>query len=1420
MRRLRWFFLMLLAAVAGVGGSVAVSQGAAGQRQTGSGRSTVPHAVPSALAASPGERKVVGAFGESLAKDAEKARPERDRKRPDRSPATLAPSARAHRGRVTAATVRRNVRGSAPDLTLSHRLIPAQKDIREVLGDSAVRVPGPGGKGSQVMISSMPVASPVSTNSKSGEGVAYRIANLDWKAAGERFEMTRPVDEVSLPKLAGGVVRFEGGMNLRLAPAESTAEGEVSGESVTYPNIDTDTDMIVRSLPTGLGVGWSLRSPKAAHDLRVPLDLPSGQRIATGPTGDLSVVDDDDRPVAQVTPATAIDADGQGVPLETRVDGNVIVYSVDHSEGTVAYPVTVDPLFYQQYFSSGQQDYAGWIAQNTPNTPMPFSYVNPTQGQPGQLGIYAPPTTYMQGATAAWSKFAPGNPNYGDPQYGYGRRISVEHAHWTRFVAGNVIYAFVPTQYYHYYNYPIGQVGFGNQDGGTTGATTVPSGTNGGTFDLSSASNAPNDNSIGFGLTNPTNQYFFQYDHPAAAIGVGWYQAYAADPLPPKVTATPPTGWVDTVPPIPVSATDNGMGVQRLALQNAGGSEIVGRSFTCKVSGPEVCPFDTTAANGNSSVTFTLPALGEGSTTYYLVGTDGADLQNTGGLAPRLPVTVNVDRSAPKITAPNVGNVVRPDSTDASATKTIKVTTTDTYSGVKAVSAKVDGQSVSVTQPTCSNGSCPSSFDVQISATTLSNGIHTVAVSADDQLTGSNHHADGLFSFTVVHDPKNPPVDPGAGIDLGRKPVSGLGLQNWWSYDSTDTGAGSALRTNLSNGNAVWTVTPVQNPGIGLNSFLRLTYNSYEPSGLLPNLLGGGNTGLLGYGVAGRGFSVQMAGLTRLNEPLEIRGPGNLGLDPTADASLTQQIGLTDGTGTEHLFTKNASAPAGQLRFDAPKGVHLTLRRYDASTAAGNERFWAATRPDGTTFYFNRQGYATQIVDRHDNQIHFDYQASNNNPVCGFTIGCGTRVQYVTDSAGLNPAGLAIPSPGTAAADRRWELKYDDKDRLVDVLDRKRVAVGGSTAPRDTHLHYDTAGRLDHITEDSNGPATQQPDFALGYDGDSTYLTSVRDPNQNTTFVTYNTTNDPLGLGTLLSGLGINAQVKPVASVADRGSVANQSGPGRTRTTTYAFSTTPTGIGDTTITDARGIQDHVKTDARGRMTESDNATTVPGGIPNPSGMRKTLQGWTDDNTLQYSTIGAASSTTAVTTDYSWGALGELNSLTQHAGAEGSTSGLSRTQTWTYLKSGGTQKSAAAGDGDTMVYDLQKAVDYRGKATTYDYGTANPNRGDALKIHPDGAGVESFTYDPPRLGHQPRHRDLERPPRQARLALQRRRRHDDRVERHCWGQEVLQRRRNHLHRHQGRFLGLRRQRQPDEPRRRAKQAVDLGLRRRRQPRRVR
>lgn len=321
------------------------------------------------------------------------------------------------------------------------------------------------------------------------------------------------------------------------------------------------------------------------------------------------------------------------------------------------------------------------------------------------------------------------------------------------------------------------------------------------------------------------------------------------------------------------------------------------------------------------------------------------------------------------------------------------------------------------------------------------------------------------------------PLDQPAAVE---EPTSDqLGLEKFYSYAGTPTGAGGSLATNLYSGNAVWSYNAFNNPSRGLSTQLRMAYNSRDTSDT----------------VAGYGWSMQASSLVRLGTPLDFHPNPN----PTT-------VTLTDGDGTTHTFSWNATAS----EWTSPKGVHLYLQKLvDCGPKTEEARAWVATRPDRTQFFYDCDGYPSAIVDNNGNEMLFTYESrrAQNKPT--------KYLLYITDPAGRQ----------TMTVD--YWAKGDTYDYINDTTWAKVTGVANLTNPhiidhvrqvtdisgRKLTFTYTDKGLLGEIID---GAGSSQPKvFGFAYDmtqgNKNVKLVKVTDPRGNATDVGYydTPTDDP-----------------------------------------------------------------------------------------------------------------------------------------------------------------------------------------------------------------------------------------------------------------------------------------------------------------------
>ena len=306
-------------------------------------------------------------------------------------------------------------------------------------------------------------------------------------------------------------------------------------------------------------------------------------------------------------------------------------------------------------------------------------------------------------------------------------------------------------------------------------------------------------------------------------------------------------------------------------------------------------------------------------------------------------------------------------------------------------------------------------------------------------------------------------------LGSGSAETRTLGLEEWFDYESVETGGGSRAHVNLSTGNLVWHSTPVINQGRGLSTFVNLTYNRQDAcDGILHGLLGDGPD----YDHAGRNFSLGISGVTRLSEPLDLHRVLGIELGSTVE--------LSDPDGTRHVFTKQSDG----VTFASPAGVHLYLRRFSATDPT--KRF-AMTRTDGITHFFDSDGYQTSIEDRNGNVIRFTYEVDNHG-LLGLLLPAQKRVIRITDSAGV------VDYP--AASGRTMFIRYDTNDRVAEIEDH---------AGRKLQLTYDAKSYLRTMTEAAGTSAERVTrfDYSGGPNPNDLDLTTITDPRGNITKFAY-----------------------------------------------------------------------------------------------------------------------------------------------------------------------------------------------------------------------------------------------------------------------------------------------------------------------------
>lgn len=359
-----------------------------------------------------------------------------------------------------------------------------------------------------------------------------------------------------------------------------------------------------------------------------------------------------------------------------------------------------------------------------------------------------------------------------------------------------------------------------------------------------------------------------------------------------------------------------------------------------------------------------------------------------------------------------------------------------------------------------------------------------------------------------------------------------LGLEKFYQYSTTATGAGSALYTNTSSGNTVWNYNAFSNPSRGFATFARMSYNSLDTT----------DSG------AGFGWSVQLSTPTRLGSPLDFHPNPN----PT-------EVTFVDGDGTSHVFTWNSTTST----WTSPAGVHLYLQQLaTCGPQVTNARAWEMTRPDRTQFFYDCEGFPTAVVDKNGNEADFTYtdRTSENKPE--------EFLSYVTDPTGRKTLNVAYYNKGDSYSYIDSNGNVASGTNLTDPSIIDHVKSITDISGREIDFLYTTNGLLGQMIDGAGNSAAKT--FKYTYDATqgmkNVKLTAVTDPRGNTTNIAYyDPSTDPKFHWW-------------TQSVSDR----------RGKTTTFAYTepgTVTNAAIQTTVTDANNNASSYQLDSTGRLLQ-------------------------------------------------------------------------------------------------------------------------------------------------------------------------------------------------------------------------------------------
>jgi hypothetical protein len=225
--------------------------------------------------------------------------------------------------------------------------------IEKPLGTYAARVSIGGGE-SGIVESTIPVESEVRSGEKSP-------VDLSLEREGDQYAPANPPTATELPATAEGPIQLESGIEVGL-PVSDDHEAQPLGEmNLFYPETEQTTDTLIAPTAGGVEVFEQLRSPESPEEFRLPLVLPEQARLRGNEEGGAEVVSGEGDQIAEILPPSAVDAIGENVPVETKVEGEELIIDVPHSSESLAYPILLDPIVKEDGWNvPGKGGFDGW----------------------------------------------------------------------------------------------------------------------------------------------------------------------------------------------------------------------------------------------------------------------------------------------------------------------------------------------------------------------------------------------------------------------------------------------------------------------------------------------------------------------------------------------------------------------------------------------------------------------------------------------------------------------------------------------------------------------------------------------------------------------------------------------------------------------------------------------------------------------------------------------------------------------------------------------------------------------------------------------------------------------------------------------------------------------------------------------------
>jgi tripartite motif-containing protein 71 len=562
--------------------------------------------------------------------------------------------------------------------------------------------------------------------------------DLSLENTGDGYQPANPVVDLEIPASADESVAVgDEGLEVAQAGAQGESEGRVvEGFNVFYPEVHTDTDLLASPTATGVELFDQLRSESSPEELRFHVQMPEGAQLHSSANA-AEVIAADGSKLADVSPPTAVDAQGSEVPVWMNVEGDALVLDVRRTEGEFAYPILVDPVI-QNWYANGHNWYEGYNLQAlAPGGPWHWNtsegatspYVGGSTeckwgscwGSGRGLYMHTPSGTIPANKWGQWSISAPNSETYFENAWvsPYWRDDHVNCPSGT-------------------YSQPYDYVGMYNENSYNRIAYNESTKQNNQGFaNLESWGRAL---IIGMGVTSEIKERKCARDIMAGGVEL-WLEDWSR----PTLTTSSTGQWMDaSAPRLNVSATDPGIGVQKFqatATNKSGTTSEWWTNNSCTGLYEAPCPNTWNLGEASQQqLNFEPSALPEGIDKLSVTGYDA--IQKPTWTTNEM--TVRVDHAAPTLALSGTLTEQEALGTERPFYK-VKVValdgdpsakpeeTTKIRSGVVKLETKLDGQLIKEFKPKCAGEpNCGAEEEIGFVAANLSVGQHTFTAQATD----------------------------------------------------------------------------------------------------------------------------------------------------------------------------------------------------------------------------------------------------------------------------------------------------------------------------------------------------------------------------------------------------------------------------------------------------------------------------------------------------------------------------------------------------------------------------------------------------------------------------------------------------------------------------------------------------------------